>query len=113
MGIGRDTQRRGACHLDQPPQEAPGGVFVPVLAQSGVEEGTISVGGAVEVTPATGNLYVGLIDVPGDPGAASAIGPQLVRKQRREAELQFRIVSWVTASPRWSGSSTTSRKLSL
>ena len=49
MGIGGDALRLGACHIDEPPQEASRGVLVAVLAEHRIEEVAIAVDGAVEV----------------------------------------------------------------
>ena len=64
-----------------------GGVLIAVLAEHGVEEVAIAVDGAIERAPAARDLHGGLIDGPGDAGAASALGPEPVRPERREAEL--------------------------
>ena len=113
MGIGRDPQRLGACHLHQPSQKAPGGVLVAVLAEHGVEEVAIAVDGAVEIAPAARDLHVGLIDVPGDPGAAAPLGPEPLRQQRRETELPVADGLVRDRVPPLGSSSATSRKPSL
>ena len=85
--VRRDALGLALGHVHQAPQEAPGGVLIAVLAEHGVEEGAIVVAGAVEIAPAARDLPVGLIDGPGDAGAASALGPEPVRPEQREAEL--------------------------
>ena len=87
MLVRGDALRLALGHLDESPEEAPGGVRVPVLAAHGVEEHPLAVDGAVERAPAARDLHGGLIDAPGDAGAAAPLRSQLVREQRGEADL--------------------------
>ncbi len=65
MLVRGDALRLALGHLDESPEEAPGGVLVPVLAEHGVEEHPLAVDGAVEIAPAPGDLHVGLVQVVG------------------------------------------------
>ena len=87
MLVRGDALRLALGHLDESPEEAPGGVLVPVLAEHGVEEHPLAVDGAVEIAPAPGDLHVGLVQVPGAVGLAAPLRSQLVREQRGEADL--------------------------
>ena len=97
MGTRRDALRRALGHVDQAPQDAPGSMLVPGRAAQGGEEHPLAVAGAIERAPAARNLHVGLVDVPGDPGAAAPLGPKLVPRSGAKRNSQLRIVSCVTA----------------
>ena len=51
--------------VGQPLQKEAGSRSVPLLTQHRVQEIAVPVNGAVQVTPATADLHVGLIDVLG------------------------------------------------
>ena len=54
MSTRRDALWIALGHFDESPEEAPGSVLVPVLAEHGVEEHPLAVDGAVEIAPAPG-----------------------------------------------------------
>ena len=56
MGIRRDARRLALGHVNESPEEAPGGVLVPVRAAHGVEEHPLAVDGAVARAPAPGSV---------------------------------------------------------
>ena len=71
MLVRGDALRLALGHLDESPEEAPGGVRVPVRAAHGVEEHPLAVEGAVERASAPGDLHVGLVHGPGAAGLAA------------------------------------------
>ena len=82
-----DALRLALGHLDESPQEAPGGVLVPVRAAQGVEEHPLAVDGALARAPAPGDLHGGLVQVPGAAGLAAPLRSPLVREPRGEADI--------------------------
>ena len=85
MRVRRDTLGLALGHVHQAAQEAPGGLRVALRPPPRIEEGALAIAGPLQVAPAARALHGGLIDGPGDPGAASALGPERVRPERRAA----------------------------
>ena len=82
-----DPQRPEAGHLDQPAQEPPCRLLVAVLAEHRIDQRAITVDGPVQVAPASRDLHVRLVQVPGGASLFSALCAQLRSEQRSEAEL--------------------------
>jgi len=57
-------------------------MLVPVLAEHRIEEVPISVDSTVKITPTATDLNVGLIQAPGDPCCAAALGAKVLTDQR-------------------------------
>ncbi len=87
MRVRRDTLGLALGHVHQAAQEAPGGMRVALRPPPRIEECSLAIDGPLQVAPAARALHGGLIDGPGDPGAALAIGPERVRPERRAAAL--------------------------
>ena len=94
--IGRYPRRLPLGHLDQAPEEATGSVLVAMFAQHRVDERAGAVDGAVEVAPATGDLYVRLVEIPGAADPTPTPRPELLRPSGANRNSHTRTVSCVT-----------------
>jgi hypothetical protein len=64
-------------------------MLVAMFAEHRVDELPIAVDCPVQVAPATGDLHVRLVEVPGDADTAAPLRAQLLAQQSREPELPF------------------------
>ena len=104
MRIGRNPERLPFSDLEEPPQEAPRGVLVTVRAQHRIDQRALPIDGAIEVTPAPGDLHIGLIDVPGDARAAAPLLADRLRAKRRgrASASWYTDETYVKVAGRWS-----------
>src|SRR5665811_1025413 len=68
-----DAVRSDARHFYEPPEEAPRGIPVAVLAEHGVQQFPITVDGTVQIAPAARDLHVRLVEIPGLAGTATSL----------------------------------------
>src|SRR5665811_1537228 len=59
-----DAVRSAARHFYEPPEEAPRGIPVAVLAEHGVQQFPVAADGTVQIAPAARDLHVRLVEVP-------------------------------------------------
>ena len=77
IAVERDLLRQSTLGLERPTEERFGGRNISLGAEEEIDGLSGPVDGAVEISPATLDLDVGLIDAPGSVGLASEAVPPL------------------------------------
>jgi hypothetical protein len=78
IAVERDLPRQSTLALERPPEKRFGGCNIPLGAEQEIDRLSFFVDSAVEISPATLDLDVGLVDPPGSAGLASEAVPPLL-----------------------------------
>jgi len=89
MFISRHTQWLLPCTIDQTAQETSSCMFVSVFTQHRIEQVSFSINGSVEISPATTDLDVCLVQVPGETSNSTTFSTKILADQRCKSELPY------------------------
>ena len=77
VAVKRDGARQSALELERPTEKRFGRRDIPLCAEKKIDCFSLLVDSAIEISPATLDLHVGLIDPPGSAGLTSKSVPPL------------------------------------